>query len=142
MAKLAAELRGVASSAYAVRASNAIRKGVSRAYIGKMMQWPVFTLAAGALALPANWLAWTSGVRNQDMPLIVGVMLLAIAAAFVGDKWATGALQKDLSSRAELKIPPLIGKLGLTRNWMILACILAIPLATVCGAIGRVWAGF
>jgi hypothetical protein len=142
LAKLAAELRGVASSAYAVRASNAIRKGVSRAYIGKMMQWPVFTLAAGALALPANWLAWTSGVRNQDMPLIVGVMLLAIAAAFVGDKWATGALQKDLSSRADLKIPPLIGKLGLTRNWMILACILAIPLATVCGAIGRVWAGF
>jgi hypothetical protein len=69
-------------------------------------------------------------------------MLLAIAAAFVGDKWATGALQKDLSSRADLKIPPLIGKLGLTRNWMILACILAIPLATVCGAIGRVWAGF
>jgi hypothetical protein len=51
-------------------------------------------------------------------------------------------LQKDLSSRADLKIPPLIGKLGLTRNWMILACILAIPLATVCGAIGRVWAGF
>jgi hypothetical protein len=142
MTKLAAELRGVASPAYAVRASNAIRKGVSRAYVSRMLQWPVFTLAAGALALPANWLAWTSGVRNQDMPLIVGIMLLAAAAAFVGDRWATGALQKDLSSRADLKIPPLIGKLGLTRNWMILACIVAIPLATVCGAIGRVWAGF
>lgn len=142
MSTLAAEFRGVASSAYAVRASNAIRKGLSRAYVGKMLQWPVFTLAAGALALPFNWLAWSNHVRNQDMPLIVGVILLAAAAAFVGDRWATGALQKQLSSRADLNIPQMIGKLGLTRNWMIIACVVAIPLATVCGAIGRVSAGF
>lgn len=142
MANLAAKFRGVASAAYAVRASNAIRKGLSRAYVGKMLQWPVFTLAAGALALPFNWLAWSSHVRNQDMPLIVGVILLAIAAAFVGDRWATGALRKQLSSRAGLNIPQMIGRLGLTRNWMIIACVVAIPLAIVCGAIGRVSAGF
>ncbi len=112
LAKLASEFRGVASSAYAMRASNAIRKGLSRAYVGKMMQWPVFALAAGALALPFNWLAWSNHVRNQDMPLIVGVILLSVAMAFVGDRWATGVLQKQLSSRADLKIPHLIGKLG------------------------------
>ncbi|MBI1359723.1 MAG: hypothetical protein GC155_05495 [Alphaproteobacteria bacterium] len=142
LAKLAAEFRGVASAAYAVRASNAIRKGLSRAFVGKMLQWPVYTLAAGALALPVNWLAWSNHVRNQDFPVIAGVILLAVAAAFVGNVWATGALQKQLSSRADLKIPQLVGKLGLTRNWMIIACIVAVPLATVCGAIGRVSAGF
>jgi hypothetical protein len=139
---LSREFRGLASPAYAERASTAIRRGLSRAYFSKLLQWPVFVLALPLAALPVNWLMWRGGVRNQDAPVIFSMMLVTLAAAFLGDRWIGATLQRDLASGGKPKVSNLFAKLGLTRNWMIAAGIAALLLSPLGGALGRVWAGF
>lgn len=142
MTNLSAEFRGIASPDYALRASNVIRKGMGRLYRTTLMRWPVTVMGIPVLALPANWLAWHFGMRDEDLPVILGTMLLTFAGAFAGHLWATGVIQRQLANRQDLHVSELLGGLGLRRTWLIVAGLEALLVTPIFGALGRVWAGF
>jgi hypothetical protein len=139
---LSAKLQGFASPDYCARVSTAIRKGMSRAYVGGLMRGPIASLIVPFLALPVNWLAWNNHFREHDFAVIVGTILLTLAAAFAGHLRAGQRLQTELSPDKAVDVPALLGKIGLARKWMILVGVFAVLVTPVCGAIGRVSAGF
>jgi hypothetical protein len=142
LGELSNRLQGFASSDHIARVSAAVRKGLSRAYRGRLLRGPVFLLATPLLALPANWVAWSGHFRNHDLAFIVGVMLLTLAMAFAGHLWAVKRLRGLLSTHGAVDLSEVLSRTRLGRKWMILAGVVALLLTPVFGAIGRVWAGF
>jgi len=140
--ELSARLRGFASSDYCARVSASMRKSLSRAYVRGLMRGPIASLIVPLLALPVNWLAWESHFREHDFAVIGGTILATLAAAFAGHLLVGRRLQAEISPDKAIDVPALLGHIGLGRKWMILAGVFAILVTPVCGAIGRVSAGF
>jgi hypothetical protein len=118
------------------------RKSLSRAYVRGLMRGPIASLIVPLLALPVNWLTWESHFREHDFAVIGGTILAALAAAFAGHLLVGRRLQAEISLDKAVDVPALLSHIGLGRKWMILAGVFAILVTPVCGANGRVSAGF
>ncbi len=139
---LSEEVGGFTSQEYAVRLSTAVRTGLRRAYVGKLMKWPIAFLILPLIPLPLNYFTLAILPRDNDFALIFAFMAVSIVGAIAGNWWATKTLEREISADRELNVRQLIRRLGYPRNWLILSCFVAIVGTFFCDALGRAAAGF
>lgn len=139
---LSGTMQGFTSPQFNARVATALRTGLSRSYFAGLLKGPVLALALPLLALPANWLAWRGHFAHHDFLIIAGVMLLTFGAAFASHLRVTQGLQRQLSPGGEANVREIVGKIGLTKKWLVVAAVATLLLAPVLGAIGRASAGF
>ena len=123
-AEIIARFKGVVTQDYITRAGGTLKQAVSRAYWASLAKGPIAVLAIPLLHLPVELLVRGQGQGSRLMTLI-GVMLMTFFAALAAHYWVTHKLQKMLAPTGAPKIPRLIDKLNLTRNWLVTAGIAA-----------------
>lgn len=130
--------KGVVTADYITRAGAAIRTGTSRAYWAALAKGPAAVLAIPLIQFPIELIVRGQGQGPRLMALI-GVMLVTFFAALAAHYWVGQQLQKRLAPEGEPKIPRLLDKLNLTRNWLvaagIAAAVLTLGVASLAGAI-------
>ena len=139
---LSDDVGGFTSQEYAVRVATAVRTGTRRAYLGKLLRWPIVFAILPFVPLPLNYFTLAAFPRDNDGALILTVMIASLVGAFAGNWWAMRTLEKEISPDQELNVRQLIRRLGYSRNWLILTCFLAVVGTFVCDAVGRAYAGF
>lgn len=123
-AEIIARFKGVVTQDYITRAGGTLKQALSRAYWASLAKGPIAVLAIPLLQLPIELLVRGQGQGSRLMSLI-GVMLMTFFAALAAHYWVTHHLQKTLAPGGAPKIPRLIDKLNLTRNWLVAASMAA-----------------
>ncbi|HPN07000.1 MAG TPA: hypothetical protein PK050_14410 [Hyphomonadaceae bacterium] len=135
-AEITARFKGVVTQDYITRAGGTLKQAVSRAYWASLAKGPIAVLAIPVLQLPIELLVRGQGQGSRLMTLI-GVMLMTFFAALAAHYWVTQQLQKLLAPAGAPKIPRLIDKLNLTRNWLVAAgtaaAVLTLAVASLTG---------
>lgn len=116
---------GIVSSDYVSRAAPLARRALTHIYWADMLRRPALVLATPLLQLPIGILvrAQDSGARTLAM---IGVMLLAFAAAIAAHIYVARNLQTRLAPAGVPRIAFLLDRLKLTRNWLLLGAAVAI----------------
>lgn len=128
---------GAVSLHHVRRTAEAGRKAMGRVYLAELARGPAWVLLAPLLALIVGPLVreQDAGARNMAM---VGVMLLAVAAAIGAHIWVTRTLQQRLAGGGTLRVSTLLDRLKLTRNWLAAAGGSAVLLTLLAAAAAAV----
>jgi hypothetical protein len=126
-AETARNYRGVMTADYVTRASDAIRKGVSRTYWAGMVRGP-----AAALAIPVLFTAIDPFIRHGGAALravvLVAVMATTFGAAAAGHFWVVRQMQRRIAPVGTPRIRRIVDAAGLTTTWLVIAGAVALLL--------------
>lgn len=135
-----ATFKGVVTADYIARAGAAIRKATGRAYWAALAKGPAAVLAIPLIQAPVELIVRGQGQGPRLMALI-GVMLITFFAALAAHYWVGQQLQKKIAPGGEPKIPRLLDRLNLTRNWLLAAAgaaaVLTLAVASLTGLVFR-----
>ncbi len=122
---------GIVSTDYVKRAAPITRRALSHIYWADMLRRPALVvLALPLLQLPIGILTRNldGGARTMAM---LGVMLVAFAAAIAAHIFVAQKLQKRLRPDGAPRLAFLLDRLKLTRNWLLAAAAAAIVFTLV-----------